>query len=45
MKIKIDQTKVARGHMGKRGTVAFGHKCNKRMKTRNNRNRAAIRED
>ena len=34
IKIKVDQTKVARGHQGRRGTVAFSHRNMKRRKTR-----------
>lgn len=34
IRIKVDQTKVARGHQGRRGTVSFAHRNTKRRKTR-----------
>jgi hypothetical protein len=43
-KIKVDVLKVSKGHQGKRGTVAFAHKCTKRAKTRNAILRKAMAE-
>lgn len=45
LKIKVDDRKVAMGHTPHRtGTGPHGHKCLKRLNTREARKRAAMRD-